>query len=73
TSPPSHDASGIPAMSSCLRTLKPARCANPLPSSPARNLDESEFAFFSEVLVSYVGEHLESLERPAHLWQRIIP
>lgn len=29
------------------------------------DLDESEFAFFSEVLVGYVGERLESLERRA--------
>ena len=32
------------------------------------DLDETEFAFFSEVLVGYVGERLESLRapRPAH-------
>jgi uncharacterized protein (TIGR02677 family) len=29
------------------------------------DLDEAEFAFFSEVLVGYVGERLESLERRA--------
>lgn len=29
------------------------------------DLDESEFAFFSEVLIGYVGERLESLERRA--------
>ncbi|MGF1662292.1 MAG: TIGR02677 family protein [Kineosporiaceae bacterium] len=29
------------------------------------DLDETEFAFFSEVLVGYVGERLESLERRA--------
>jgi uncharacterized protein (TIGR02677 family) len=29
------------------------------------DLDESEFAFFSEVLVGYVGERLETLERRA--------
>lgn len=43
------------------------------------DLDETEFAFFSEVLVGYVGERLEALERKARplaalldqLWPRV--
>ena len=41
------------------------------------DLDENEFAFFSEVLVGYVGERLESLERRARpiaaLLERLAP
>jgi uncharacterized protein (TIGR02677 family) len=41
------------------------------------DLDEDEFAFFSEVLVGYVGERLESLERRARpigtLLERLTP
>ena len=41
------------------------------------DLDEGEFAFFSEVLVGYVGERLESLERRARpigvLLERLTP
>ncbi len=36
------------------------------------DLDESEFAFFSEVLVGYVGERLESLERKARPIARLL-
>lgn len=36
------------------------------------DLDESEFAFFSEVLVGYVGERLESLERKARPIGRLL-
>ena len=36
------------------------------------DLDESEFTFFSEVLVGYVGERLESLERKARPIGRLL-
>jgi uncharacterized protein (TIGR02677 family) len=36
------------------------------------DLDEPEFAFFSEVLVGYVGERLESLERKARPIARLL-
>ncbi|MGE3287368.1 MAG: TIGR02677 family protein [Pseudonocardia sp.] len=36
------------------------------------DLDETEFAFFSEVLVGYVGERLESLERKARPIARLL-